>query len=54
MRTILRNKTIFKSAALRKGDPLSKFNVVSYKRPGTSLSLENTTLYQDATPLYQY
>jgi len=43
MRTTLGNKAIFKSAALRKGAPLRQFNVVSYKRPGMSLSLENTT-----------
>ena len=41
--SLLADKTIFKSASLHKGTPLRQFNVVSYKRPEMSLSLENTT-----------
>ena len=43
MYTILRNKTISKTAALSKEIPFLQFNVASYKRGGIRLSFERTT-----------
>ena len=43
MYTILRNKTISKTAALSKEIPFPQFNVASYKSWGIRLSFEHTT-----------
>ena len=43
MRTTYRNKTIFKSTALRNENPLPQFKVASYKCLGIGLSFEDPT-----------
>ena len=43
MRTIKCNKTISKSTALRKENPLPQFKVASYKCLGIRLSFEDPT-----------